>query len=168
MTLYTRMDSPLGELLLVGEESATAPGGTALASVSVPGQKGGAVVRPEWVADEEAFRVIADQLRAYFAGDLTRFTLEFVATGSEFQRRVWEVLDAVPYGGTVTYGEIAAKIGAPRGAARAVGTAVGSNPLSVIRPCHRVLGADGSLTGYAGGLDRKQQLLAHEGVMPPA
>lgn len=79
---------------------------------------------------------------------------------------MWAALDDVPYGGTVTYGEIAARIGAPRAAVRAVGGAIGANPLLIVRPCHRVIGADGSLTGYAGGLERKVRLLTHEGALP--
>lgn len=163
-TLCTTTDSPLGELLLVGERSPGAPGGTALASLSVPGQRGGATVRPGWAREPDAFTAIAEQLTAYFAGTLTRFDIRYVPSGSAFQRRVWEALDAIPYGTTLTYGDVAARIGEPRGAARSVGTAIGANPLLVVRPCHRVVGANGSLTGYAGGLERKQLLLAFEGV----
>ena len=169
MTLYTTLDSPLGELLLVGEESATAPGGTALASLTVPGQKGGATVQDGWTYDPEAFAEIARQLRAYFDGKLTRFGIEYAPTrGTDFQRRVWKALEAVPYGTTTTYGAIAADVGAARGAVRAVGTAIGANPLLVVRPCHRVIAADGSLSGYAAGPVRKRQLLGIEGVAPDA
>lgn len=164
MTVYTTVDSPLGELLLVGEESKTAKGGTALASLSVPGQKGGAVVQDGWRRSPEAFAEIVSQLRAYFDGGRTRFDIEYVPRGTAFQQRVWQALDAVPYGTTTTYGRLAEQIGAPRAAVRALGTALGANPVLVVRPCHRVIGANGSLTGYAGGLERKQQLLAHEGV----
>lgn len=167
MTLYTTLDSPLGELLLVGEESATAPGGTALASLSVPEQKGGATVQDDWTYDPAAFAEIARQLSAYFDGTLTRFRIEYADTagtqGTEFQRRVWQALESIPYGTTTTYGRIAADIGAARGAVRAIGTAIGANPLLVIRPCHRVIAADGSLSGYAGGPQRKRQLLGIEG-----
>ncbi|MFE0172857.1 methylated-DNA--[protein]-cysteine S-methyltransferase [Streptomyces sp. NPDC059002] len=160
MTVYTTIDSPLGELLLVGEASATAKGGTALASLSMPGQKGGAVVQDGWLRDDEAFDAIADQLRAYFAGSLTHFDIEYVTgAGTDFQRKVWGALDAVPYGTTTTYGRLAEQLGLSRAAVRALGTAIGRNPLLVVRPCHRVIGADGSLTGYAGGLERKQRLL---------
>ncbi|MGW9027958.1 methylated-DNA--[protein]-cysteine S-methyltransferase [Streptomyces sp. NPDC055722] len=164
MTVYTTMDSPLGELLLVGEESATAKGGTALASLSVPGQKRGAVVRDGWIEKPEAFTEIVAQLRSYFEGRLTRFDIEYVTSGSEFQRRVWTAVAAIPYGATLTYGDIARQIGASRAAVRAVGTAIGANPLLIVRPCHRVIGADGALTGYAGGLERKQHLLDLENV----
>jgi methylated-DNA-[protein]-cysteine S-methyltransferase len=164
MTVYTTMDSPLGELLLVGEESPTAEGGTALASLSVPGQQNGAVVQDGWIGKPEAFTEIAAQLRSYFDGRLTRFGIEYVTGGSDFRQRVWTALEAIPYGTTLTYGDIADKIGAPRAAVRAVGTAIGANPLLVVRPCHRVIGADGALTGYAGGLERKQRLLDLENV----
>ncbi|MFJ9058706.1 methylated-DNA--[protein]-cysteine S-methyltransferase [Streptomyces sp. NBC_00111] len=160
MTLYTTIDSPLGELLLVGEESATATGGTALASLSVPGQKGGATVQDGWTRDPEAFTAIAGALRAYFEGSRDAFGIEYAAgRGTDFQRRVWKALEDIPYGTTLSYGEIAARIGASRVAVRAVGTAIGANPLLVVRPCHRVIGASGALTGYAGGIDRKRQLL---------
>ncbi|MER5554610.1 methylated-DNA--[protein]-cysteine S-methyltransferase [Streptomyces sp. NPDC002793] len=160
MTLYTTTDSPLGELLLVGEESATAQGGTALASLSVPGQKGGATVQDGWTENAAAFTGITSELRAYFEGSRTGFGIEYaVGRGTEFQRRVWKALDDIPYGTTLSYGEIAARIGAPRAAVRSVGTAIGANPLLVVRPCHRVIGATGALTGYAGGLDRKRRLL---------
>lgn len=158
--VYTTVDSPLGELLLVGEESATANGGTALASLSMPGQKGGAVVQDGWVRDDEAFAVIAGQLRSYFEGTRQHFDIEYVSgVGTDFQERVWHALDTLPYGTTTTYGKLAAQLGVSRAAVRALGTAIGRNPLLVVRPCHRVIGADGSLTGYAGGLEAKRRLL---------
>lgn len=160
--LYTEIDSPLGPLLLAGTPSATAPGGTALVSLSVPGQKNGATVEPGWQRDPGAFAEAGRQLAAYFAGETKDFALEFAVRGTEFRRRVWDALDTVPYGSTTTYGELAARIGAPRAAVRAVGGAIGANPLLVLRPCHRVIGADGSLTGYAGGLERKRLLLGLE------
>ncbi|WP_351226813.1 methylated-DNA--[protein]-cysteine S-methyltransferase [Streptomyces sp. NPDC002133] len=168
MTVYATVDSPLGELLLVGEESATAPGGTALASLSVPGQKGAAVVQEDWRQDARAFEEIAGQLRAYFAGEMTRFSIEYAERGcgsTEFQRRVWQALEEIPYGETVTYGQIAGRIGSTGAGVRAVGTAIGRNPLLVVRPCHRVIGADGALRGYAGGLERKERLLGLEGAL---
>ncbi|MFD8423218.1 methylated-DNA--[protein]-cysteine S-methyltransferase [Streptomyces sp. NPDC059466] len=162
MTAFTTIDSPLGELLLVGEESTTVRGGTALVSLSVRGQRGAATVKEGWTHDPEAFADIVAQLRFYFDGDLTRFDIDYVASGSDFQQRVWSAVDAVPYGATTTYGRIAEEVGAPRKAVRAVGAAIGANPLLVVRPCHRVVGADGALTGYAGGLERKRQLLDAE------
>lgn len=158
MSVYTTIDSPLGELLLVGESLGNT---TTLTRVAMPGQKTFAV-QPDWSPDAAAFDGITAQLRAYFAGELTRFDIEFAGAGSEFQQHVWQALDEIPYGETVTYGRIAAAIGAPRAAVRAVGAAIGANPLLIIRPCHRVLGANGSLTGYAGGIERKQQLLELE------
>ncbi|GGV40998.1 methylated-DNA--protein-cysteine methyltransferase [Streptomyces longisporoflavus] len=158
--VYTTVDGPLGELLLVGEESPTANGGTALASLSLPGQKGGVVVQDGWVRDDEAFAVIAGQLRAYFAGTLTSFDVEYASgVGTDFQRRVWQALDSLPYGTTTSYGKLAERLGIPRAAVRALGTAIGRNPLLVVRPCHRVIAADGSLAGYAGGLEAKRRLL---------
>jgi methylated-DNA-[protein]-cysteine S-methyltransferase len=158
MMLYTTHPSPLGELLLAGPE----PG--VLASVSVPGQKGGARVEPGWRRDPTAFAGPARQLDAYFAGELTEFTIPLAPRGSAFRERVWAALDRIAYGTTVSYGELAGMAGLPRRSVRAVGGAVGANPLTVIRPCHRVMGANGSLTGYAGGLDRKRRLLTLEGV----
>jgi methylated-DNA-[protein]-cysteine S-methyltransferase len=136
-----------------------------LASVTVPGQRGGAQVRPGWRRDAAAFAGVARQLDAYFAGELTAFDIPLAARGTPFRERVWAALDRVAYGTTVTYGELAALAGLPPRSVRAVGGAVGSNPLTVVRPCHRVIGADGSLTGYAGGLDRKRRLLALEGAL---
>ncbi|MEV5438750.1 methylated-DNA--[protein]-cysteine S-methyltransferase [Streptomyces sp. NPDC052682] len=158
---WTTVASPVGPLLLTA-----APTGE-LTSLSVPGQKGGRVVRDGWRHDPGPFREAVAQLTAYFAGELKEFHLPWRTEGTAFRERVWAALDAVPYGTTVTYGEIAARVGAPRAAVRAVGGALGANPLLIVRPCHRVIGADGSLTGYAGGLDRKIHLLRHEGVLPP-
>lgn len=169
MTVYTTLDSPLGELLLVGEESATAKGGTALASLSMPGQKSGVVVQDGWTRDPDAFTEIVGQLRSYFDGGLTGFDISYASGGgTDFQQRVWKALETIPYGTTVSYGEIAARIGASRAAVRAVGTAIGANPLLVVRPCHRVIGASGALTGYAAGLERKRQLLDLENTHPAA
>ena len=108
--------------------------------------------------DAQPFKAAADQLDAYFAGELTTFDLPLAPLGSEFQQRVWAALQEIPYGGTESYGELADRIGSP-GGARAVGLANGKNPIGIIIPCHRVVGSNGSLTGYGGGLDRKRQLL---------
>jgi methylated-DNA-[protein]-cysteine S-methyltransferase len=163
-TYWTEVDSPVGRLLL------TAGPDGALTSLSVPGQKGGRSVQDGWRHDAGPFRAAGEQLAAYFAGELKEFRLPLRAEGTAFRERVWAALDDVPYGATTTYGEIAARIGASRPAVRAVGGAIGANPLLILRPCHRVIGADGSLTGYAGGLDRKTRLLALEGarISPPA
>ncbi|MFF8974790.1 methylated-DNA--[protein]-cysteine S-methyltransferase [Streptomyces sp. NPDC014995] len=156
---WTSVDGPLGPLLLTA-----APDG-ALTSVSVPGQKGGRTVQEGWRHDPGPFRAAEEQLAAYFAAELKEFRLDLRAEGTAFRERVWAALDTVPYGSTTTYGEIAARIGASRAAVRAVGGAIGANPLLIVRPCHRVIGADGSLTGYAGGLERKVRLLTLEGSL---
>jgi len=109
----------------------------------------------------EPFALAADQLGAYFAGQLTDFTLPLAPAGTPFQRRVWAALRDIPYGETRSYGQLAGEIGNPA-AVRAVGLANGRNPIAIVIPCHRVIGADGSLTGYGGGLDRKRYLLALE------
>ncbi|MGX2993822.1 methylated-DNA--[protein]-cysteine S-methyltransferase [Streptomyces sp. JNUCC 64] len=154
--LWTTVASPLGELLLTADEDG------ALTSLSVPGQRGGRTAGSARRRAAEPFRAAREQLDAYFAGELTSFRLPLRPTGTDFRHRVWDALDAVPHGATTTYGRIAAAIGASRAAVRAVGGAIGANPLLIVRPCHRVIGADGSLTGYAGGLDRKTFLLALE------
>jgi methylated-DNA-[protein]-cysteine S-methyltransferase len=115
-------------------------------------------VDPEWTRDDAAFVEAKRQLDEYFAGERTTFDLPLNPAGTPFQQVVWEALRAIPYGEVFSYGEIAEQIGKP-GAARAVGLANGRNPISVIVPCHRVIGASGSLTGYGGGLERKQLLL---------
>ncbi|MFE9015913.1 methylated-DNA--[protein]-cysteine S-methyltransferase [Streptomyces cyaneofuscatus] len=163
-TVYTRVASPLGELLLVGESDGTAEG-LRLVSLSVPEQKGGAVVQDGWLRAPELFAGVVAQLEAYFAGRSRRFDVPVAEdVGTEFQRRVWEVVESIPYGRTLSYGEVAARVGASGAGVRAVGTAIGRNPLLVVRPCHRVIGADGALRGYAGGLERKQLLLGLEGA----
>ncbi|MFI9168280.1 methylated-DNA--[protein]-cysteine S-methyltransferase [Streptomyces lincolnensis] len=156
---WTHLDSPVGRLLLTADDRG------ALTSLSVPEQKNGRTVQEDWRHDPGPFRAAEDQLAAYFAGELKDFDLELSSAGSEFRERVWTALDTVPYGATTSYGEIAARIGAPRAAVRAVGGAIGANPLLILRPCHRVIGANGALTGYAGGLERKTHLLTLEGVL---
>lgn len=117
--------------------------------------------RESWRADDRAFDDVVEQLDAYFAGERTAFAVRLHFDGTEFQQRVWRALLAIPFGETLTYGALAAQIGSPD-AARAVGLANGHNPIGIIVPCHRVIGADGSLTGYGGGIDRKRHLLDHE------
>ncbi|MFF7066933.1 methylated-DNA--[protein]-cysteine S-methyltransferase [Streptomyces pseudovenezuelae] len=156
---WTHVDSPVGALLLTADETG------ALTSLSVPGQKNGRTVQEGWVHDPAPFREAEEQLAAYFAGELKDFRLELRPTGTDFRTRVWDALDDVPYGATATYGEIAARVGASRVAVRAVGGAIGANPLLILRPCHRVIGANGLLTGYAGGLERKTALLTLEGAL---
>jgi methylated-DNA-[protein]-cysteine S-methyltransferase len=149
--LYTSLESPIGELLAVGE-------GRALCGLYMQEGRTAVAVRPGWEAADDEFDELRVQLAEYFAGRRQVFELELAMTGSPFQRRVWRALQEIPYGQTVSYGELARRIGVPS-ASRAVGVANGHNPVSVIVPCHRVIGADGSLTGYGGGLERKRLLL---------
>jgi methylated-DNA-[protein]-cysteine S-methyltransferase len=114
-----------------------------------------------WQQDDSAFRAVREQLAAYFEGNLREFELPMEMPGTPFQRRVWEGLCAIPYGETVSYAELARRIG-HAGASRAVGSANGRNPISIVVPCHRVIAADGTLGGYGGGLERKDWLLQHE------
>ncbi|WP_279581836.1 methylated-DNA--[protein]-cysteine S-methyltransferase [Fodinicola feengrottensis] len=160
MTVYTTASSPAGDLLLVGEQSAT---GLRLTAVSFAGKN----IQPDWEHDPAAFEKVTRQLAEYFAGDRQAFELDCAESGTEFQRRVWAALETIPYGQTVTYGWVTAQVGAPRERVRAVAAAIGANPLLVVRPCHRVIGADGSLTGYAAGLERKEFLLTLEGALQP-
>ncbi len=164
MTFTSSYDSPLGTLLLAAE-------GDALVGLWLDGQKYYAAWLPEDAAEDPslpALRAAAEWLDAYFAGDKPEAQALIMAPrGSGFQRLVWELLREIPYGETTTYGALAAKAETRLGrktAARAVGAAVGRNPISILIPCHRVLGASGSLTGYAGGLDKKEWLLRHEGA----
>jgi methylated-DNA-[protein]-cysteine S-methyltransferase len=164
MTVYTRTGSPLGELLLVGKQT---PDGTTLTSLSMPGQRNTPAVQPGWSHVPEAFVDVVRQLEAYFAGELTEFDLKFTPGGTDFQQRVWHALEDIPYGTSTTYGQLAEQIGVPRERVQALGAAIGANPLLLVRPCHRVIGADGSMRGYAGGVERKVRLLTHEGVLQP-
>jgi len=133
--------------------------------VSMDGQRFAPEVRPEWRADPAPFAAVIGQLTAYFAGQLREFDLDLAPRGTEFQQRIWHALDSVRYGTTITYGQLAAQLGVPRDRIQALGAAIGANPLAIIRPCHRVIGSDGGMRGYAGGVERKQQLLAHEGAL---
>jgi methylated-DNA-[protein]-cysteine S-methyltransferase len=153
MIHYRTIDSPIGPLALAGR-------GKVLTNLRMVDQTY-EPDRTNWVPDDRAFRDAVEQLEEYFAGERTDFQLELSLAGSEFQRRVWQALLTIPYGETRSYGEIAEQIGAS-GAARAVGLANGRNPIAIIVPCHRVIGASGSLTGYGGGLERKQSLLELE------
>ncbi|GGT88146.1 methylated-DNA--[protein]-cysteine S-methyltransferase [Streptomyces lateritius] len=163
-TVYAYIDGPLGEMLLVGRVAEGGAGVTELASLSLPGQKGAVTVQDGWRRAPEAFEAITAQLAEYFAGRRDRFDIAYAAGGTDFQRRVWRALEDIPYGSTVSYGDIARRVGSSGAGVRAVGTAIGRNPLLVVRPCHRVVGADGSLRGYAAGLERKERLLGLEGA----
>ncbi|NMO37523.1 methylated-DNA--[protein]-cysteine S-methyltransferase [Streptomyces sp. GMY01] len=152
MKQHTVIDSPYGPLTLVADDGVLCGLYMTDQRHRPPQETFG---RPAATA---AFHVAEEQLAAYFAGELREFTLELSLTGTPFQRRVWEELRRIPYGETRSYGELATALGAP-GASRAVGLANGRNPVGIIVPCHRVVGANGSLTGYGGGLPRKQRLL---------
>ncbi|HWF79857.1 MAG TPA: methylated-DNA--[protein]-cysteine S-methyltransferase [Streptosporangiaceae bacterium] len=152
------IDSPIGPLTLVTEDGKL----TGL-YMDVAGHEPGEGTLGERVSvdDDPVLSAAAGQLGAYFAGDLTSFDLPLSLEGTGFQRAVWAGLQEIPYGETISYGELARRIGQPS-ASRAVGLANGRNPVSIVVPCHRVVGSDGSLTGYGGGLPRKQYLLALE------
>lgn len=165
-TVYTRFEAPVGEVLLVGESHIC--GTVALTGAYLVGQRYEKPVGADWVRDDAAFADAAEQFREYFAGERTAFELTIAPSGSTFQRAVWHALESIPYGTTCTYGHIAEQV-ADRRATRAVAAAIGRNPLSIVVPCHRVVGANGALTGYAGGLERKRWLLDLEaGVANPA
>ncbi|MCV7243241.1 methylated-DNA--[protein]-cysteine S-methyltransferase [Mycobacterium mantenii] len=150
MIEYRTIDSPIGLLTLAGRGSVL----THLRMVDQTYEPS----RTGWSPNPRAFGAAVEQLAAYFAGERTDFDFEYDLLGSEFQRRVWRTLLTIPYGETRSYGQIADQIGAT-GSARAVGLANGHNPIAIVVPCHRVIGANGSLTGYGGGLDRKRRLL---------
>lgn len=150
---YRSMDSPVGKLTLAG----TAGRLRHLRMVDQTYEPS----RIGWEPDDAAFPEAVDQLEQYFNGERQEFELELDLVGTAFQRRVWEALLTIPYGETRSYGQIAAQLDAPR-ASRAVGLANGHNPIGIIVPCHRVIGANGSLTGYGGGLDKKRALLDME------
>jgi methylated-DNA-[protein]-cysteine S-methyltransferase len=151
--LYRTIDSPIGPLTLAGRDGVV----TNLRMVDQTYEPS----RADWTLDNSGFADAVKQLDAYFAGELVDFDIQLDLGGTAFQQRVWKALLTIPYGETRSYGEIAVQIGVP-GSARAVGLANGHNPIAIIVPCHRVIGASGKLTGYGGGLDRKQTLLALE------
>ena len=163
-TYATITDSPLGELTLLSD-------GTHLTGLYLPVHKGAPADTSAWQWDAAPFRSVVAQLREYFAGERRQFDVAAAGAGTPFQQKVWAALRAIPYGATATYRDIAVAIGSPK-AVRAVGLANGRNPISVIVPCHRVVGANGSLTGYGGGLAAKQLLLDLEsrvaGLLAPA
>ena len=153
-----RMASPLGEILLVAD-----PEGAALRGLYLEGQKYFPPDAGEWRAAPglPIFRRATSELREYFAGERTRFDVPLAPAGTPFQRRVWSAIAGVPFGETITYAELARRCGRAS-AARAAGAATGRNPITVIVPCHRIVGSGGALTGYAGGLERKRALLELE------
>jgi methylated-DNA-[protein]-cysteine S-methyltransferase len=151
---WEEADSPLGTFLLAGD-------GRVVVRVSLPGCWAKEDVPADWVYAPGAMAPVTEQLGAYFDGTRRDFDLEFQPTGTAFQLAVWRALEAIPYGTTQTYRDVATAVGNAR-ATRAVGTANNRNPIALLVPCHRVIGADGSLTGYGGGLEMKSWLLGHE------
>ena len=154
---YRTVPSPVGPLTLAGV-------GSTLMHLRMADQTH-EPDRSGWQPDPDAFSDVAGQLQEYFAGARTEFDVEVDLIGTEFQRRVWAALRTIPYGQTRSYGQIAEQIGSP-GASRAVGLANGRNPVAIVVPCHRVIGAAGAMTGYGGGLDRKRALLDLEAKNP--
>lgn len=156
------VDSPVGPLTLLSSDAG-------LRAVLWPDERTGRVPLPGAVADDPTHPVLAEaarQLEEWFAGDRRDFALPLDPVGTDFQRKVWEALRRIGYGETSTYGAVAEEVAGDRGRARAVGAAIGRNPISIIVPCHRVVGAGGALTGFAGGLDVKRRLLALESGTP--
>jgi methylated-DNA-[protein]-cysteine S-methyltransferase len=149
---YRIIESPVGFVTIAGDDDDTIIG------LRMEDQAHGPAGQDEWISDERAFPTVVDQLDAYFAGDLIEFDVDLALSGTEFQRRVWARLLEIPYGETISYGELATRIGQPT-ASRAVGLANGRNPIGIIVPCHRVIGSTGALTGYGGGIERKRALL---------
>jgi methylated-DNA-[protein]-cysteine S-methyltransferase len=155
---YTYLDSPVGPLLLAGDADA-------LTLISFPTGSREQKPKAGWCEDAKPFAAAIRELREYFAGKRRAFTVELKPAGTSFQLAVWQALRAIPYGETISYGELARRIGRPS-ASRAVGAANGANPLPIIVPCHRVIGADGSLTGFGGGVETKRFLLGLESGEP--
>ena len=157
-TCYSYCDAPIGRLLL------TAQGGALTAIYFARHQEG--LPKAEWRRDDAALAVAAEQIQTYFAGERTTFDVPLDLQGTAFEKRVWKELLEIPFGQVVSYRDIAERIGQPK-ACRAVGLANGRNPVPIIVPCHRVIGSNGSLTGYGGGLEIKERLLALEGIELP-
>lgn len=151
---YRTLDSPIGPLLLAGDDAG-------LRYLLFAEGRRPARPDPEWERDGTTLKEPAEQLAAYFAGKRRRFDVPLAPHGTPFQQEVWRALCDIPYGETTSYGELAERIGRPK-AVRAVGLANGSNPIAIIIPCHRVIGSNGSLTGYGGGLATKRALLELE------
>ncbi len=154
---YHQVPSPIGNLLLVSD-------GDALTGLFMSDHKGGPAPEPAWRRDEGPFAQVCEQLTEYFDGNLQQFGMRLAPAGTEFQKKVWQELCRIPFGASISYGELARRIGQPT-ASRAVGAANGQNPISIIVPCHRVIGANGTLTGYGGGIERKKWLLEHEALV---
>jgi methylated-DNA-[protein]-cysteine S-methyltransferase len=154
MTHYAHLATPVGELLLTAADDT-------LTGLYLPREA--RTPDPSWDEGGDFLDEVRCQLRAYFAGQRQAFDMPLAPAGTIWQRRVWDELARIPYGETISYGELARRAEHPS-AVRAAGAANGRNPISIVIPCHRVIGADGRLTGYSGGLDAKRWLLAHEGI----
>ncbi len=153
-TCYTSIESPLGRIFVQGD-------GQFVTGLYMPDHKGWSGPDPAWRVSDAAFRTVREQLAEYFAGDRQQFDVPLDLEGTPFQQRVWQELMEIPFGTTITYGQLAERLGQPT-ASRAVGNANGRNPISILIPCHRVVGRNGNLTGYAGGVSKKEWLLAME------
>ncbi len=157
---HTVLDSPLGPLTVVVEDDHLV-GLYVEQGLAKALERSAVLGEPSAPEDVPLLQAVADQLAAYFRGELTDFDLPVAAAGTPFQQRVWDALRQIPYGETRSYGQLAAEVGSPA-ASRAVGAANGRNPVSIVVPCHRVVGSSGRLTGYSGGLSTKEMLLTHE------
>lgn len=155
---FTYVASPVGDLLVSGTE-------TGLSGISFPRGSRAYPPKSDWIRNDAPFAAVRAQLNAYFAGDLKVFDLSLHLVGTEFQRLVWQALADIPFGQTRSYRWQAQVVGSPK-AARAVGAANGANPLPIVLPCHRVIGTNGALTGFGGGIEVKRWLLRHEGALP--
>jgi methylated-DNA-[protein]-cysteine S-methyltransferase len=151
---YSQIESPVGSLLVTLQQDE-------LTNVCISQQKRTVAVQPEWIYDDKPFRSLAEQFQEYFKGERYQFDFPLRLQGTAFQELVWKELRNIPYGTTTTYGELAKRIGNPK-AVRAVGMANGQNPIPIIIPCHRVIGSNGKLTGFSGGLHNKSLLLSLE------
>ncbi len=151
---YDYLETPIGSLMLAGD-------GELLMELGFPGGKGARRHQFDWLKNGGVFKQVKEQLFSYFAGELEKFSIPLAPQGTDFQLQVWQALQTIPYGETLSYGELAKQIGRPK-ASRAVGAANGQNPIPVIIPCHRVIGSSGKLVGFGGGLETKQTLLALE------
>lgn len=154
---YRYLGSPVGDLLAARD-------GETLHYLSFPTGKRAMKPADSWIEDSQGFQEVQAQIAAYFEGELQSFDLPLYLTGTDFQKSVWRALQDIPFGQTSSYGALAHRIGSPK-ASRAVGAANGANPLPIIIPCHRVIGSNRSLTGFGGGLETKEFLLKHEGVL---
>jgi methylated-DNA-[protein]-cysteine S-methyltransferase len=151
---YSFLDSPLGQMFVQGD-------GQFVTGLYMPPHRGWRGPDASWQQSDKPFNMVREQLAEYFAGSRQQFDVPLKLAGTPFQQRVWQELVRIPFGATISYGQLAQRVGQPT-ASRAVGRANGCNPISIIVPCHRVIGADGKLAGYGGGIDKKQWLLAWE------